>query len=194
MLWGMPDVLDSDDRTRSRLRHPLVILGAAALVVTAGVGVATAASNTPNASPLAAPAADTTASPSAKPKAPDERRKGHRGWPGKHRAGAPFGALHGEFTVPKQGGGYETIATQRGKVTAVSTSSITVKSDDGFSRTYAVTAATMVRAERDGIDAVKVGDSVGVKATVSGEKATATNVVDLTQVKAHGKREFPKPR
>ncbi len=192
----MPDVLDSDDRTRSRLRRPLVILGAAALVVTAGVGVATAASNTPNASPLAAPAADTTASPSAKPKAPDERRKGqgHRGWPGKHRAGAPFGALHGEFTVPKQGGGYETIATQRGKVTAVSTSSITVKSDDGFSRTYAVTAATMVRAERDGIEAVKVGDSVGVKATVSGEKATATNVVDLTQVKAHGKREFPKPR
>lgn len=190
----MPDVLDSDDRTRSRLRRPLVILGAAALVVTAGVGVATAASNTPNAGPLAAPVADTTSSPTAKPKAPDEQRKGHRAWPGKHRAGGPFGALHGEFTVPKQGGGYETLATQRGKVAAVSTSSITVKSDDGYSRTYAVTASTMVRAERDGIAAVKVGDSVGVRATVAGAKATATHVVDLTQVKANGKREFRKPR
>ncbi|MEI8408959.1 MULTISPECIES: hypothetical protein [unclassified Kribbella] len=45
-------------------------------------------------------------------------------------------ALHGEFVTAKDGGGYETIATQKGEVTAVSTTSITVKSADGYSRTY----------------------------------------------------------
>ena len=33
-----------------------------------------------------------------------------------------MGALHGEFVVPKQGGGYQTLVVQRGKVTSVSSS------------------------------------------------------------------------
>ena len=61
------------------------------------------------------------------------------------RGGGMFGeALHGEFVTAKDGGGYETIATQKGEVTAVSESSITVKSADGYSRTYTVNSDTKV--------------------------------------------------
>ena len=192
----MPDVLDSHDRPKSGLRKPLVIVGAAALVVTAGVGVAAAASNTPNAGPLALPAIDTTGTPTPTASAPGElRTRQWLGGPGKHAFAGPFGALHGEFTVPKDGGGYEKVAMQRGKVTAVSASQITLKSDDGYTRSYAVTATTIVRAQRDGIAAVKVGDNVAVTATVSGENATATHIVDVTQVKQAMKdRGWPKAR
>ena len=69
------------------------------------------------------------------------------------------GALHGEFVVKKEGGAYQTVATQRGEVTAVSKDSITVKSEDGYSRTYAITEDTLVNAARDGIDDVKTGNT-----------------------------------
>ncbi len=106
-----------------------------------------------------------------------------------------FGAIHGEFVVPKQGGGYQTIDTQRGKVTAVSNTSITLKSSDGFTKTYTVTSSTIVNAKRDGIGSVKVGDQAAVSATVSGGAASAMNITDVTQLQGLGKRLFwgPKP-
>src|SRR5437763_11621613 len=58
---------------------------------------------------------------------------GHKGFFGRGGFGGRFGffgALHGEFTVVAPGGGYETLAVQRGQVTAVSASSITVRSAD----------------------------------------------------------------
>jgi len=93
--------------------------------------------------------------------------------------GAPFGAIHGQFVTPKPGGGYQKIDTQRGTVTAVSTSSITVKSSDGYTKTYQVTSSTNVDAQRAGIGSVKTGQTVSVLATVSGSSATATQIVDL---------------
>jgi hypothetical protein len=97
--------------------------------------------------------------------------------------GFPFGvggAVHGQLVVPKSGGGYQTVDVQRGKVTAVSSTSLTVKSADGFSATYAVSSSTIVDAQRDGIGSVKDGNQVYVTATVSGSTATATSVSDLT--------------
>jgi hypothetical protein len=94
------------------------------------------------------------------------------------------GALHGQFVVPKSGGGYQTEDTQRGSVTAVSTSSITVKSADGFTKTYQVTGSTVVDARRDGIGSVKDGHQVSVLATVSGGQATATSIQDLSLLRA----------
>jgi hypothetical protein len=90
------------------------------------------------------------------------------------------GTLHGEFTVPKQGGGYQTLAVQNGAVTAVSEDSITVKSDDGYTKTYKVTANTWVNATRDGIGSVKTGHDVVVTATVSGDTRTAVSITDLS--------------
>jgi hypothetical protein len=96
------------------------------------------------------------------------------------------GAVHGQFVVPKTGGGYQTADMQRGKVTAVSSTSLTVKSADGFSATYAVSSSTIVDAQRDGIGSVKDGNQVYVTATVSGSAATATSVSDLSLLKTNG--------
>ena len=84
-------------------------------------------------------------------------------------------ALHATW-VTQDTNGTVTHQAIRGEVTAVSSTSITVRAKDGFSLTYAVTADTRVRARAGGagshssIGAVKVGS----KALVSGVGA-ATN-------------------
>ena len=94
--------------------------------------------------------------------------------------------IHGEFTVADGNGGWKTIATQFGEVTAVSNDSITVKSEDGFTKTYVVTEATRVGADgRDGIADIATGDKVGVSADVNGDTATATHI--------HERRAKPDP-
>jgi hypothetical protein len=96
----------------------------------------------------------------------------------------PAGAIHGSFTVKGPRGAYETIDTQYGTAEAVSSSSITVKSEDGFSQTYVVSSSTIVDAKPNGIQSVKVGDTVSVQGLVSGSSVTAERVLDITQVKA----------
>lgn len=133
----------------------------------------------------AAPAALTgpeTPAPTNKAPKPGDQLK--RGLPGRFGMAMGMG-LHGEFVVKQSdGSGYQTIATQTGEVTAVSSSSITLKSEDGYSRTYTVTADTLVNSTRDGIASVKKGDNVHVFATVADEKATAVQVGDVTGRKA----------
>ena len=51
-------------------------------------------------------------------------------------------------------GGTVTVLIQDGRVTAVSRSSITLKSDDGFTRADAVTGPAIVVARRDGTGSV----------------------------------------
>jgi hypothetical protein len=53
------------------------------------------------------------------------------------------GGLHGSMVVP-YGSGYATVAMQRGTVTQTSSSSLTVRSPDGYSATYRVTGSTQV--------------------------------------------------
>ena len=52
---------------------------------------------------------------------------------------------------------------------------------DGVSRTFRVTADTLVNAARDGIGTVKVNDSVAVVAVKSGDSATAVRIVDASR-------------
>src|SRR5437763_647483 len=81
----------------------------------------------------------TAASPSPAPNnnGPNhDGRMGHR--LGKHMFGR---AVHGEFVVRTQNG-YQTVAMQRGQVTDVSGTSITVKSPDNYSQQYTVTSET----------------------------------------------------
>ena len=87
--------------------------------------MATAATSGSPASDPASPAGGTAATPSpfARPAHPHQGRPGGFGI----GFGGPFGAVHGQFVVPRSGGGYQTIDTQRGSVTAVSPTSITVK-------------------------------------------------------------------
>jgi hypothetical protein len=156
---------------------------AAALVAglaVGGAGVAIAATDTPSPSPSESPGAT----------APRLERRGHGlGFPWK----GAFGALHGEFVVPDSGGGYQTLAVQRGEVTGVSNSEIKVKSEDGYEKAYAVTAETSVNSGRDGIGSVRSGEQVSVVATVENGKATAIRVVDVADARRPFER-FGRPR
>ena len=176
-------------------RRVAVMAGVIAVGVLAGAGVAVAAtsSSSPTPTPSVAP------SPSARPPLPGMPPKGAwriHGGPGAFgpafggpgmlgglgELGGLFGAVHGTVVVPKPGGGYQTVAFQNGKVTAVSSTSITLRSADGYSHTYPVTSSTNVNAQRDGIGSIKVGNQVVVAATVSGSTTTVIRIIDVTQL------------
>jgi len=132
--------------------------------------------------------------PSPSPGAHD---KLHRGFGHGFKHFGFGGALHGQFTVPAPNGGFETILVQRGTVQSVSASSITVKSDDGFTHTYGVDDNTLVAAGNNGITDVAKGDTVRVLAVGKAAK----EIVDATKVQSlrqkywapHHRDETPEP-
>jgi hypothetical protein len=67
-----------------------------------------------------------------------------------------------------------------GTETAVSSSSLTVRSADGYTTAYQVTSATRVAAGSSGISSVKAGHQVAVTATVHGSTASLIRVLDLS--------------
>jgi hypothetical protein len=192
---------------RWRPGRPITVAGVAVLALASGAGIGYAATHS-----VAKPAAATTVSapaapsPSASP-APSGSGSGSgtghawHGFAGRFPGGLPGqfflgpiggGVVHGVLTVPKSGGGYQTVDVQSGTVTAVSGTSVTVKSADGYTATYAVSSKTIVDAQAAGIGSVKKGDSIFVTATVSGSTATAANVLDMTALKA-GRAAFGFP-
>lgn len=90
--------------------------------------------------------------------------------------------LHGEMVLAKDGGGTETVLVQKGTVTAVSATGVTVRSADGFTTAYVVDGDTEVRADSDTIADVAKDEEVVVVAPKSGDEHTATVVVDLTDL------------
>jgi hypothetical protein len=76
--------------------------------------------------------------------------------------------LHGEFVVPDGSGGYATELTQMGTVTAISPTSVTVRSEDGFSQTYVLAPSAQAQP--------RVDDQVVVHATRTGQTATVTDI------------------
>jgi hypothetical protein len=193
----------------NRPRRPLVIAGVAVVALGSGVGVALAATSG-GASPASARAVAASPSPSPSRHGLPGRMfgRGHAPFGGGFSRrpagiigggiGGPglFGVVHGQVVVPKPGGGYQTVDIQQGTVTAVSNTSISLKSADGFTKTYTVTSSTLVNAQRSGIGSVKVGNKAAVSATQNGSVATATRISDLTllqQAWQHGKRGFVAP-
>jgi hypothetical protein len=180
-----------------RRRNLVAGLATVAVLVAVATGVAMASTSTP--SPSGSPSASPgTGTPKNGDAAPDGRGLRHKGFGpgGPGMLGGiegPMGALHGQFVVPKQGGGYQTLVVQQGKVTSVSTSSITVKSDDGFSATYAVAADTLVNAARDGIGSIKKGDDVSVLAQQKSGNDAALTIGDFTQWQGMRDRFGPGP-
>ncbi|GAC1636136.1 MAG: hypothetical protein NVS4B6_03980 [Mycobacterium sp.] len=80
-------------------------------------------------------------------------------------------SLHGEFVVPDGGGCYTTVTTQACIVTAISPTSIIVRSVDGFRQTYVIPST----AGRAGTP-FSVNDQVVVRATRNGQTETVTNI------------------
>jgi hypothetical protein len=161
-------------------RRPYIIAGVAVAALLGGAGAALAATHSPT------PAASSSAVITNPTPAPGQPGATAPKFPRFRFGRGPglgfglFGALHGQFVIGKSGGGYQTIDVQTGQVTAVSSTSITLKSSDGFTHTYVITSSTLVDAQRDGIGSVKVGNQASVQATVSGSTATAVSLEDLT--------------
>jgi hypothetical protein len=100
--------------------------------------------------------------------------------PGRWARLAARRVLHGEFVVADRGDKLVTVAVQRGEVTAVSASSIGLKSKDGYAASYAVNDDTRVRVDGDKaeISDVKTGDQAWLVARKSGDTATAILLVE----------------
>jgi hypothetical protein len=92
--------------------------------------------------------------------------------------------VHGQIVLAKPGGGYQTVDFQNGSVTKVDSTSITLKSADGFTQSYPINGSTIVSAGRTGIGSVTSGNSAVVIASVSGHTATAVRIIDLSMLKA----------
>ncbi|HVF05711.1 MAG TPA: hypothetical protein VNA20_12795 [Frankiaceae bacterium] len=176
----MADIAPAGPPAPRKRTTPAVALVGAGLVggvVLAGLTTANAQSGQPTPTPSEAPGAPD--------KQPGQGKRDKQGKQGKHFGGPGMhlgrGALHGEFVTKDADGGFRTMAMQNGEVTAVSPTSITVRSEDGYSRTYAVTGDTTVVSANDGIGDVAQGDTVHVGAEVAGGTATAIRIVDVTE-------------
>jgi hypothetical protein len=157
-----------------------------ALAAGAGAGYSATRSSPRPASDASVAAASPSPAPTPSAGTPGKNRHGWTGFAGPlvfGPAGVGGGMVHGQFTVPKQGGGYETLDVQQGTVTAVSGTSISVKSSDGYTATYGVTSSTLVDTRAGGISSVKKGDTVMMTAT-AGSTPTAASIADITAIKA----------
>ena len=137
-------------------------LATAALAGTVGVGIAAA-------DPTPAPSSSPSASASPTATKPAGARK-HRPLVGR--------ALHGEVTLA--GKKHRVVDFQRGVVQQVSGTSITVRSADGFTKSYTVGPKTKVRVDKQAgsIAGVQTKDRVRVVATKKGSTVTASRIAD----------------
>jgi hypothetical protein len=189
--WPPPAAPAAPTGGRRLHRTPVVAGAVVAGVFAIGLGVAYAQTDPSTTTTAATPAPQVVPAPGpAQPPAHGKGfGRGHGPFGGKlfgpgHFGGhGRFGGIHGEFTVKKpDGSGYQTWASQLGEVTEVSSSSMTVRSDDGFSRTYLLDENTVVTSGRDGIGTVKTGDTVRVAGLVEDGKARAAAVMDSTSL------------
>jgi hypothetical protein len=130
------------------------------------------------------PAADTSPSPAASGTPAKPSASAHPG--GKHpalrrltiRRALAKNVEHGEVVV-KTKDGDKTIDVQRGTVTAISSTSITVKSADGFSETWTFGSPIHVIEHRTTVQPsnVTTGATVGLAGTKSGSNLTASLLV-----------------
>lgn len=158
-----------------RIRKAL-LAGVVALALT-GTGVAIAWSATGTPSPTPSPSASEKANGQEKPAKAQRPQR-----------------LHGESVVKKADGTLETVVSQQGTVDAVSETSVTVKSADGFTQSYAINADTRIvkipadtsqlrggkgKPELPSATAadLKAGDTVRIAGTKDGSTVTATRIV-----------------
>jgi hypothetical protein len=153
-VWGAPE----PTLRRWGLRETAAAVGVAAVI--AGLGGAAIYAATDTASH---PAGPHQASGPGGPGGPPGI--GIQG-PGADCVGAP--SLHGEVVIANGMGGYTTLLSQSGTVTAISPTSITVRSEDGYSQTYVIPQATG--------PSPAIDDEVSVRATRTGQTATISAI------------------
>jgi hypothetical protein len=142
----------------------LLTTGVLAAAVGAGaLGVAAAAK--PTASPTGSSAASTPTKPAKHPAKGLVRR-----------------VAHGEFVV-RQKGGFATIVLQRGTITAVNATAITLKSVDGYTGSYAITANTKIRSQGkpETVAELKLGEVAMIRGVKLGATATASRIAGVRE-------------
>ena len=169
-----------------RMRMSLAAVGGGLTVVLIGAGVLALASSASAGSASPSPTSSgTTTSPTPGQQGPGAGQRG----PGQPRLWRGFGGglggglggvLHGTGVIKKTDGSFQSIAVQRGFVTAVSATSISVKSLDGFPATYVVSSTTKINGRNGKIADIKKGNEVAVQATVTSGTSTASRIIDLT--------------
>jgi hypothetical protein len=82
-------------------------------------------------------------------------------------------ALHGEFVVADGTGGFNAVITQTGRVTAISPTSVTARSEDGYIQTYVIAASSPGAAATPPF---AVNDDVTIRATRTGQVASVTTI------------------
>jgi hypothetical protein len=163
--------------TRTRVALTLSTLGLAGLLGLSGCGVATqpsaaaAADVADEAYALQTVGLDTTTATGPSPAASAAPAKEHR------RALRRYlrkNTLHGEVTVQGKKG-VTTVVVQRGTVTAVTSTTVSVKSTDGFAATWTFGSALRVVQDKKAVaaTALKAGETIGVAGTKDGSTDTA---------------------
>jgi hypothetical protein len=160
----------------------IIVAGVSTAAVAGGIGAGLAYADTPiYGDPTASPTvtatstpADTT--PTAEPS--DERDQNRdRRRPPRRQLRFMARALHGEVTLA--GEKHRVIAFQRGTVEEASSTSVTVKSMDGFVETYVLSDETKVRENREDakVSDIDASDRVLVVATKDDSTLNARRVV-----------------
>lgn len=155
----------------TRFAKAAALVGAGALGATIVTGVAFAADPTPSPSMSSGTGAGTMSR---------EGRGDHGGRGGMMGFGGEV--LHGDATVETTDGTTEVMRVVRGSVTAISDTSITVKSTDGFTQTFVINPDTDIHKSRTDATAadVAVGDAALVAGVVSGDTVTAERIHAMT--------------
>ncbi|BBZ36730.1 hypothetical protein [Mycolicibacterium confluentis] len=154
-VWGEPSAHWSTNRTLGAVGIAVALAAAgAAVIYAANTGGAAAG---PGFGPPGGP-------PGAGP------GFGGPGGPGSRDADLPT-ALHGQFVVSDGKGTFTTQLTQTGTVTDISDTSITARSEDGFTQTYVINTET--RQSRDG---VRTGQTATIRAVTQNGSNTATAI------------------
>jgi hypothetical protein len=155
-----------------------IFAGVSTVALAGGVGAGLAYADMPSDEPTATPTVTSTNSPTETPKAkPSGKRDQNRDRRGFVRRHLLARALHGEATLA--GDEHRVIAFQRGEVQKVGRTSVTVKSNDGFVETYALSDDTKVREnrERAKISDIDTSDRVLVVALKNDSTLNARRVI-----------------
>lgn len=171
---------------------PLLAWATAAVI---GLGIAGAASAwaSPAAAVPAGTGADTGTMAASQP--PSGRHPARGGLLAK-RLGGRLGAVqHGELVVRTRDG-FKTVEVQRGTVTAATATSLTVRSADGYTAAYPISATTRVRVNGHQADATSLrkGQTVGVLAEkqAGGLSTLFVRAFDPGRAPAHGRGMRPR--
>jgi hypothetical protein len=155
-VWAAPE----PEPRRWGARETATAVGVAAVIAGLG-GAAIYAATGSDSPPMGAP--HHAAGPGTMPGGPPSI--------GAHGPGTDSApALHGEFVTPDGSGGYTTVLTQSGTVTAISPTAVTVRSDDGYTQTYVVPSTP------GATPPFAVDDPVTIRATRTADTATLTNI------------------